>query len=412
MERLRQVAKDERTLWVVCGALLCVAVALRSHQIEVPAEYSFDERHFVNNARRYLLERPDQNDHPPLGKLLIALSMYLFGDNAVGWRVPSLLAGWANIGLAFVLGARLFRSRVAGLLAATLVGIDGFFLVYSRTALMDGVLVAAMYTSALGSVIAWQERRVWPLAVGATFAGLAASIKFSGVVFVVPLVIAVGWRWRLWPVLALAPLAYAGVMAGALVRSGLPPDVVDNSLRLLAIHLGKAEGSNKWLSAWYEWFVPTRPIVLRYRRARGVVTAMNAIGNLAMWWASALLMLRGAAALLRAPVERMLGRQTPDQGFFGEHRAAVAWLCLLWLLPIAPWMVSGRDPYLYHYLPSYGFALILLGGGLMWLFRTHVWRAWAVLTGFVAVSAVFLPVWIELPIRRATWEWLQWVPAP
>jgi dolichyl-phosphate-mannose--protein O-mannosyl transferase len=406
------MGRDERILWVVCGALLCAAVVVRAYQLDVPAELSFDERHFVNNARRYLGGRLDQNDHPPLGKLLIALSMGIFGDTSFGWRVPSLVAGWANIGLAFALGARLFRSRVAGLLAATLVGIDGFFLVYSRTALMDGVLVTAMYTSALGSVVAWQERRVWPLAVAAVFAGLAASIKFSGVVFVVPLVIAAGWRWRVWPVLALAPMAYAAVMAGALTHTGQPPDVVGNSLRLLGIHLGKADGSNKWLSAWYEWFVPTRPIVLRYRRSHGLVRAMVTLGNLAMWWSSALLVLRAAAALLRAPVDRMLGKQTPDQGFYGEHRAAIAWLLLLWLLPLAPWMVSGRDPYLYHYLPSYGFALILLAGGLTWLFRTRPGLAWAALTGFVAVSAVYLPVWAELPIRTATWEWLRWVPPP
>ena len=75
-------------------------------------------------------------------------------------------------------------------------------------------------------------------------------------------------------------------------------------------------------------------------------------------------------------------------------------------------MVSGRDPYLYHYLPSYGFALILLAGGLAWLFRTRTWLAWAALGIYTTVSAVWLPVWIELPITKATWAWLRWVPQP
>ena len=50
---------------------------------------------------------------------------------------------------------------------------------------------------------------------------------------------------------------------------------------------------------------------------------------------------------------------------FAEHGRAIWMLLLLWALPLTPWILTRRDSYAYHYLPSYGFGLLLLAG-LVW----------------------------------------------
>src|SRR5262245_35668751 len=56
--------------------------------------YIYDEQAYVSSARAFLNGGADTNpEHPPMGKLLIAGSMKVFGDNPVGWRMASVLAG-------------------------------------------------------------------------------------------------------------------------------------------------------------------------------------------------------------------------------------------------------------------------------------------------------------------------------
>jgi hypothetical protein len=86
----------------------------------------FDEAYYVN-AARVLLGWTDvrmthygdspvgldpNTEHPPLGKLVIAGSMLLFGDNGYGWRIPSIVAGL--VALAAVYGI----ARASGATAA------------------------------------------------------------------------------------------------------------------------------------------------------------------------------------------------------------------------------------------------------------------------------------------------------
>ena len=42
-------------------------------------------------------------EHPPLGKLILAASMLVFGDNGIGWRVPSVIAGMAALGAVYLI---------------------------------------------------------------------------------------------------------------------------------------------------------------------------------------------------------------------------------------------------------------------------------------------------------------------
>ncbi|MBV8473475.1 MAG: phospholipid carrier-dependent glycosyltransferase, partial [Hyphomicrobiales bacterium] len=54
----------------------------------------FDETWYVATART-LIKTGEMlhQEHPPLGKLLIACSIWLFGDDPLGWRAMSALFG-------------------------------------------------------------------------------------------------------------------------------------------------------------------------------------------------------------------------------------------------------------------------------------------------------------------------------
>ncbi|MBI2853712.1 MAG: glycosyltransferase family 39 protein [Chloroflexi bacterium] len=74
-----------------------------------------DETYYVAEAYKFLhaegIERPE---HPPLGKWLIAAGMFLFGDNAVGWRIFPILFGTVSIFIFYFICLRLVRQEPDG----------------------------------------------------------------------------------------------------------------------------------------------------------------------------------------------------------------------------------------------------------------------------------------------------------
>src|SRR4051812_11871945 len=66
--------------------------------IDAAKDIYFDEAWYVPTARAWLATGEMlHQEHPPLGKLLIAASISLFGDNAWGWRVMSAAFGAVTI---------------------------------------------------------------------------------------------------------------------------------------------------------------------------------------------------------------------------------------------------------------------------------------------------------------------------
>ncbi len=122
---------------IVLGALVAAAAATRLWHLGLPAEIVFDEVHFVAQARHYIRGEPFLDPHPPLAKLVIAAGIVLFGDHPWSWRIGNALLGILLVALTYMLGRRMFASRLAGALAASFVICDGMFLVDSRVAVID-----------------------------------------------------------------------------------------------------------------------------------------------------------------------------------------------------------------------------------------------------------------------------------
>jgi dolichyl-phosphate-mannose--protein O-mannosyl transferase len=417
-------------------ALLVAAVlggiALRVHHLDQPHRITFDEDHFSKNAARYLQGKPDRNDHPPLGKLLLVPAMATLGDTEVGRRLVPCLFGIGTLFLAGWAARRLFPGvRYAAGAAAAFVALDGFFVAYSRCSLLDGFLAAALLALL---ALATDLRRTRDVLFAAVLLGLAMSIKWSGVTFVVPLavglVLARNWKGA-WPLL-LAPAIYLAIFALGLWLGGVTPTpaaILAKHQSLAARHLAQHHMRHHAASYWWTWLWMDNPIVFR-RDAAGPhrLAILSTMGNPLLWWSSTLAVVGAAGGLAATAIAR--GRRARAiatdlvpvatsraaalaeevAAFFVTHRRAVLLLLAAWAAPLVPWIVTTRDSYIYHYLPSYGAALLLLAGLAAALLGKRPKTATAAILVGIAAVVYFAPMMQAWPISTRAFEDRLWLP--
>ncbi|MBV8368161.1 MAG: glycosyltransferase family 39 protein, partial [Candidatus Eremiobacteraeota bacterium] len=112
----------------------------------LPNEKYFDEIYYARAGEEYLKNLnvsgwgPFEFTHPPLTKLLITLSMLLFGglhgagDTGLGWRFLNVVVGALMVGLIYAFAKRLTSSTLFASLAAGMLALDGFHFAQSRIA--------------------------------------------------------------------------------------------------------------------------------------------------------------------------------------------------------------------------------------------------------------------------------------
>lgn len=186
----------------------------------------FDEKYYVNAARVILgLPVPEgdpyadkqigldpNTEHPPGGKLLIAASIWLFGDNGVGWRVPSVLFGTLSIPLIYAIVRKAGGARRVGVLATFLYAFDNLVFVHSRIGTLD-IFVVCFLLLGLYCYLAEKPTLAGLAFAGATMAkiggiyGIGAVITLEGLRFVRIWLESRRWAWE-----RICPLAITGVV--------------------------------------------------------------------------------------------------------------------------------------------------------------------------------------------------------
>jgi dolichyl-phosphate-mannose--protein O-mannosyl transferase/Gpi18-like mannosyltransferase len=179
-----------------------------------PAEKVFDEIYFARAGEEYLQNlRIYENTHPPLSKLLITVSMMLFGgmphghglggwtflnafighmpngDNSYGWRFLDVVFGALVVMLLYVFAKRVTGSTLFATITALLLSFDGMHFVQSRIATPEGFVVFfatlavyAFYRFWINSQVGERAHVAVPWwgfaagAVGALLAGLGVAL--------------------------------------------------------------------------------------------------------------------------------------------------------------------------------------------------------------------------------------------
>lgn len=220
----------------VLPLVLIAALAARVAWLDLPkGSLIFDEAYYVNAARILLgwAVEPgahyagataglDPNmEHPPLGKLILALSMQVFGDNGIGWRIPSVIAGMTALGAVYLIVRAAGESAWLGILAVAFLAFDNLTLVHGRIGTLDMLVLAPIL---VGAWLALRER--WALAGICMALGLLVKLTaLYGLVAVLTLVairILLGWRQdRRIRIADVRPAVTLGVVSVGLFLAGL-----------------------------------------------------------------------------------------------------------------------------------------------------------------------------------------------
>ena len=403
VDRWRSMASIVRATTVLLALMIIGGVVLRIQGIGFPPVLTFDEQFYAPTAHHYLVGTPDLHDyHPPLSKLLGSIGLILFGNNSVGWRFMYLCFGLQTIVIAFWLAREIFSSQRAGWLAAAFVATDGFFIVYSRAALPDGMLTCLVLWSLLAVVTARSWRGV---AVAAVLIGAATSIKWSGAQTLVPAVAALlllrHVPWYTLFLFAISPLVHFAIWIVGLHLMGHPSDLKalwDVIVLALTQLAATAHHDNPLASAWYTWPVLYHPIVVKLSFHGTTSHYASSAGNPVYWFPISLLvvglpLVRGVAAL-RA------GWRTLWSSFFdAPFTKAVLVLAIGWVALFALFAVSmGKHSFFYHYQPSYGFGIVLLAGVVAKFERRWPVAILVFVVLAVAMALYLAPVWGEFAL--------------
>ena len=419
LERLRRllssgwkavVARAPHMSRPATGVLLVLmilgGVVLRIQRVGYPFHYCFDEDQFIGAAHQFLIGVPDKAEccHPPLAKLLMGVGMLLEGNNPLGWRFAPLCFGLQIIVLVYLIASSLFEDRRAGWLAAAFVAVDGFYLSYSRLAFPEGMLTCLNLWCMFAAISA----RGWGgVLASALLCGLAASIKWVGLLVALPACFSIlllrRAPWYTIFAFAIVPFVHLGVWMIGLGLIGHPNDpmsVVAAIRERAGLHLGFAHHTNPAESAWYTWPFLYHPLIVKSSQVGTKVRLASGIGNPLLWIAAHVcfvaLIVTGTAAALSARWRERWGRW-----FDVRFSKALAILVVCWICMMLLW-ISGRIvTYWYHYLTSWGFTLILLGGLVARLDRRFSKQVLSFVLLVLAVSIYFAPVWAELPISLA-----------
>ncbi len=395
---------------IVMTVLIACAAVTRLWRLALPGEIVFDEVHFVENqARHYLHGESFLDPHPPLDKLVITLGILLFGDHPWSWRIGNAVIGIALVGITYLLGRRMFHSRLAAALAAAFIAGDGLFIVDSRIAVIDIAYVTAaafaylMLFRFLENTEPLDRRRtmVWMgLALGLCM-GSKLYIPFVAFLLVMGFLIRALWvpdgvslrlarydpqRYRR---VGGAVLLTGAISAAVYIAIFLPhfllgwwggvADLVHYYSDVLWYERSVSSATHPYSSPWWSWPLMLRPVAYWQNFPNtGKVQTVWGGGNPASWWAAFTAI--GIIAV-QAYERRSTWRPFILIGYLGF---------------LAIWVPIGRTLFLYHYMGSIYLAYLALGAVLAecWNDGAQPWEHLALLLTLVPVFILGLgPAW-------------------
>jgi dolichyl-phosphate-mannose-protein mannosyltransferase len=386
-----------RSMLLIGVCTLALGVWARLYNLGFPPSILWDEKYFPAMANKFLQGVYQFDLHPPLGKFIIAIGIFLLGNEPLGWRIMPTLFGLALLPLAAILGWYCLKERVGAMLVAIFFAAETIFIVHSRIGVMDIFVVFFVLAALLAALRAESN---WQVIFSSVLLGLAVAVKWAAFPVAVPM------GYVLWRKGLLRPfvggLWISAVVYVAVVYVGALITITANPIRAWVWawdwHVDAARKvtaviPHTWGSPWWSWPIMLRPIRFFYgANAEGSLQVILAIGNPLIWWSSTLAVLVSICDIARKALARKLSADDP-----------IIPIVLGYVFLLAPWVAGTRIPYIYNYLPIYPFAILALVYWLCRVWNRPRWGPWVVV-GFtvcaVALTVFFLPLVLALPISE------------
>ena len=404
----------------------------------------FDEIYHGRTAYEHIHNiYPYEVSHPPLGKLIIALGITMFGMTPFGWRFMGVVFGIAMLLVLYTLIKTLFGKTKIAVLGTVLFAFDFMHFVQTRIATIDTYGVFFMLLMFLCMLkylqlpddAKFRKSAKWLFLSGLFFGiGIASkwTVFYGGAGLLVLLLLGLLFRlirqarknelglffrhlggvvlvclfsFILLPacIYVLSYIPY-GLASGMSVQEGMlwNPDfyaiILKNQQFMFSYH-SKLQATHSYGSTWWMWMLDIRPI-LYYLRSMpdGYKSAFGAFGNPVVYW--------GGLMALVGIVVRM----------FRQRDARCAFILVGYLSMLLPWVFISRVAFAYHYFPCVVFLTLAICAIFDAVFeRVQGKRRWPVyaFVGFsVLLFILFYPVLTGLSVPRSyTTNILKWFPS-
>lgn len=413
----------------------------------------FDEIYHARTAYEFLHGLDTyETTHPPLGKILIALGVAIFGMNPFGWRIIGTLLGIAMLPIMYLFGKKITGNTACAAFSCFLFAFDFMHFAQTRIATIDVYAVffiLLMYyfmlqychmsfydmdlkktflpLGACGITMGLGVASKWTCA----YAGVGLAILFFGTLYR-------RYREYLWAIeqftdrssyqnrsavsickkflpntvrtilfclvffvaipFCIYLLSYLPFVDGT--DTGLVSRMLKNQEAMFSYH-STLEATHAYSSPWYQWPTMVRPVwyysnIVTETAEAHIREGISAFGNPLVWWA-------GIPAFFH-----MLYLTAKK-----KNRTAV-FLIIGYLVQYLPWFFVTRITFLYHYFPSVIFVVLMITHSLMQLksrVSEKVFTACLIMyaTAVFALFLLFYPVLSGQPVSTEyVSTWLRW----
>jgi dolichyl-phosphate-mannose-protein mannosyltransferase len=409
----RQSVLDRTRRNLVCSslAIFVVSLAFMLWGIAFYRAPYFDETWYVPTARELLQSGGMlHQEHPPLGKLLITGSIWIFGDNPLGWRAMSAIFGSLTLVGMFFWSFALFRDVAQSLWVTAITFFDQILYVQARIATLDIFLMTFCTFALVFFTLSVKERQAsrsfgFAILMGISL-GLAIACKWSGLfllfgIMAVKLLLGLLRVWRVrfedpreadffsgdvWAaitppvaalVLGLIPLlVYFVSYVPQIIHEGTLYEFVNSHRRMYEIMSGDP-GTHPYSSLWFQWPAMTRPVWYLFHLDGNAWTVENRVQAVVALVNPAVLV-AGEIAITIAAYRWISAREMNSMivtvGFFSQY---------------LPWAANPKGlEFSYYFFPS----LLCLGPalGLVLLRPGGDGRNWPAMAMLVVAGLCFV----------------------
>ncbi len=374
--------------------------------------------------------------HPPLGKVIIAIGIKLFGMVPFGWRISGTVIGILMIPVIYAMIKKMFGHTYLAVIATLLFTFDFMHFAQTRIATIDvygTFFIMLMYYFMfkyynMSFYDTPLKKTFVPLALSGISMGLAAASKWTGVyataglalIFFISYIkrymeyayaksnimgetngishryIVDNYKGFALKTFGWCCLTFIAVPLVIYVLSYIPymmtedanglATVIKNQSDMLTYHGNTVLGStHPYSSKWYEWIVMVRPIwYFSSTISDNIKEGISSFGNPAVWWV-------GIPAYLYVCYEAIRNK----------NKTAI-FIMIGYLSQLIFWIPIERLTFIYHYFPSVPFLVMAIAFSVYSICAKYPkmkYAAFAYAGIAVILFAMFYPVLSGHPVN-------------